>query len=294
MTGLATPFARIVLAFLLFPFTSAHAADDPRAALPVEARPCAVCHGNNGVSSQPGIPNLAGQRADYLAKQLRAMRASAQARLNRGIGEPLPLDSVHPGGRLDYRKTRDMDRQVLGLDNKSVTAIAGFFAALPRPCSPAAARAEPPKIVERCGVCHGRDGRDRPCSVPGRTASPLPSRPDPAPARRHPRRGVHRRRKRALERGHGPPGGADRRDGDRGAGRLVRRPAMRRGKITSFTAGRRPWPWPRRRAGGRRRRCRGSAPISVRPCRREARSGAGPASAPGPRRWFPERPRRCR
>jgi len=35
---------------------------------------CAGCHGPNGISTNPLWPNLAGQKADYTAKQLRAYR----------------------------------------------------------------------------------------------------------------------------------------------------------------------------------------------------------------------------
>ena len=36
---------------------------------------CAACHGANGVSVSPGIPNLAAQRARYIEKQLKAYRS---------------------------------------------------------------------------------------------------------------------------------------------------------------------------------------------------------------------------
>lgn len=34
------------------------------------AGPCRVCHGLDGVGAQPGMPHLAGQPAEYLAKAL--------------------------------------------------------------------------------------------------------------------------------------------------------------------------------------------------------------------------------
>lgn len=37
---------------------------------------CQGCHGTNGVSASPDIPNLAGQKSYYLAAQLRAFRAA--------------------------------------------------------------------------------------------------------------------------------------------------------------------------------------------------------------------------
>lgn len=39
---------------------------------------CAACHGENGVSVSDDIPNLAGQKAGYLAAQLTAFRAGAR------------------------------------------------------------------------------------------------------------------------------------------------------------------------------------------------------------------------
>ena len=41
---------------------------------PVSTGACVACHGSNGVSSNPEWPNLAGQKAGYLARQLRAFR----------------------------------------------------------------------------------------------------------------------------------------------------------------------------------------------------------------------------
>lgn len=36
---------------------------------------CAGCHGANGISNNPLWPNLAGQKAAYLAKQIRAFKS---------------------------------------------------------------------------------------------------------------------------------------------------------------------------------------------------------------------------
>ena len=40
-----------------------------------KAGPCAGCHGQNGISSNPLWPNLAGQPAAYLAKTMRDYRS---------------------------------------------------------------------------------------------------------------------------------------------------------------------------------------------------------------------------
>jgi cytochrome c553 len=42
------------------------------------AMPCAACHGENGISVSPAIPNLAGQKSAYLVAQLKAFRGGAR------------------------------------------------------------------------------------------------------------------------------------------------------------------------------------------------------------------------
>ena len=39
---------------------------------------CAACHGANGISAVPMYPNLAGQKAAYLAKQLKDFKSGAR------------------------------------------------------------------------------------------------------------------------------------------------------------------------------------------------------------------------
>jgi len=50
------------------------AAGDPLAG-EHKARPCAVCHGNEGVSISPLFPNLAGQKEAYIVSALKAFRS---------------------------------------------------------------------------------------------------------------------------------------------------------------------------------------------------------------------------
>jgi cytochrome c553 len=80
--GVATLLA--AFATLLAAFAAGHAQDapadlggpagDPLAGRKV-ARMCAVCHGINGLSKQPDAPNLAGQDAGYIQRQLAAFKA---------------------------------------------------------------------------------------------------------------------------------------------------------------------------------------------------------------------------
>ena len=56
---------------------SAMAAGDA-AAGKVKAAVCAACHGANGISANALWPNLAGQKADYIVKQLKAFKAGVR------------------------------------------------------------------------------------------------------------------------------------------------------------------------------------------------------------------------
>ena len=59
------------------------------------AQACSVCHGANGLSTQPDAPNLAGQPALYLATQLRAYRdGSRKHEVMSLMAKPLRDDEI--------------------------------------------------------------------------------------------------------------------------------------------------------------------------------------------------------
>ncbi len=69
---------KVVLACLRM-FAAVVALSAPAAAADIEAgrakaKPCNTCHGKDGIGTMPMFPNLAGQKAIYLAKQLKAFR----------------------------------------------------------------------------------------------------------------------------------------------------------------------------------------------------------------------------
>lgn len=72
MSRRALWWAALLLAGGALASRPAHAQD--RTAGARKAAACAVCHGANGISTQPDAPNLAGQPEAYLAAQLRAYR----------------------------------------------------------------------------------------------------------------------------------------------------------------------------------------------------------------------------
>lgn len=46
--------------------------------VPVDVTACQACHGENGISRNPRVPNLAGQQQAYLAAQLQAFKAGTR------------------------------------------------------------------------------------------------------------------------------------------------------------------------------------------------------------------------
>jgi len=65
-------FFFVLLTALMFASSSVIAAD--AAAGKAKSVVCAACHGPAGVSSNPMWPNLAGQKEQYLAKQIKDFR----------------------------------------------------------------------------------------------------------------------------------------------------------------------------------------------------------------------------
>lgn len=67
---------------------------------------CAACHGQNGISIAPIYPNLAGQKEEYLVKQIKAFRD-------------------------DVRKDPTMKPMVAPLSDEDAANLAAYFASLP-------------------------------------------------------------------------------------------------------------------------------------------------------------------
>ena len=105
---------------------------------------CAGCHGANGISSSPGVPNLAGQRAPYLYFELRNYQSGIRG------------DSA-------------MNNAVKFLNDDAVVKVAAYFASLepaqPRAASGTNAYVPKPDALQAgkaaaavCSGCHGEGG----------------------------------------------------------------------------------------------------------------------------------------
>jgi cytochrome c553 len=69
-----------------------------------KSAPCAVCHGQNGISPSPAFPNLAGQYPDYIQTAL----------------------THYQNGK---RKNPIMQAQVANLSQKDILDLAAYFSA---------------------------------------------------------------------------------------------------------------------------------------------------------------------
>lgn len=102
---------------------------------------CSGCHGANGVSETPAIPNLAGQRSAYLFLELKAYQSGA-------------------------RGDTPMNGQVKFLSDDALLKVSAYFASLDPPqaaaVNPAKAAIDPVQAgktaAAACAGCHGESG----------------------------------------------------------------------------------------------------------------------------------------
>ncbi len=78
----------LLTTLLICGMSSAYAAGDA-AAGKNKAAVCIACHGPNGVSIAPTYPNLAGQKAEYIAAQLKAYKSGERKGASAAIMAPM-------------------------------------------------------------------------------------------------------------------------------------------------------------------------------------------------------------
>lgn len=112
-----------------------------------KAAVCIACHGTNGVSINKDWPNLAGQHASYLVKQLKDFKAGTE------------------------RNNPVMTGIIANLNENDFADIAAFYASLPIPTAPASSiklqklgeslyrNGDFKRHVAACIACHGPDGQ---------------------------------------------------------------------------------------------------------------------------------------
>jgi cytochrome c553 len=128
---------RTILPVVLFSFLLGFEAErtaDPGAGK-AKAEACASCHGENGISGDPSVPNLAGQRSPYFVGTLKEFK--------RGI-----------------RKNPVMSPIAAGLSRTEMENLAAYYANLP----PMRSKGDPAFVAKGkvgyffCQECHGSLG----------------------------------------------------------------------------------------------------------------------------------------
>lgn len=126
---------------LLKPAKTANPAKGDANAGKAAATSCAGCHGDNGVSTSPDTPGLAGQDAEYLAAATKAYK--------------------------DGSRTEEAMKGIAGaLDDKTMRDLAAYYAA--QTPQPLAVR-KPLGLaewVDRCDRCHGVNGNSIDPTIP--------------------------------------------------------------------------------------------------------------------------------
>jgi cytochrome c553 len=111
---------------------------------------CSTCHGPYGVSVSPEFPNLAGQRAGYLAAQLVAFQEHARAEKAAhdfmwGIAGPLDSETI--GGLAKYYSEQKPAASRPGNPELVAKGKALFD------------KGAPDRGILACSTCHGADGQ---------------------------------------------------------------------------------------------------------------------------------------
>jgi len=127
---------------------------DPAKGQKIAAQVCVACHGADGNSSAPANPHLAGQHAEYTAKQLRDFKANKERKNPVMLGMATPLSPEDVRDVAAYYATQKpkpgaaKDKELVALGQK-----------LYRGGNPATG-------VPACASCHGPNGSGIPAQYP--------------------------------------------------------------------------------------------------------------------------------
>ena len=132
-------------------------AADPKAGA-VLAVECRACHGVAGIGVESTVPNIAGQKEDYLALQLLRFRQAFQNQ----FGDPASyvMRSSPP------RSNVVMDHLAGIMSNPDIQNLAAYYAGLSCRRNRPAASVPMPASMAFCTRCHGDDGVSATRDVP--------------------------------------------------------------------------------------------------------------------------------
>lgn len=154
--------------------TAAQPAPQPDAQAQIEATldTCFKCHGPGGVSRIPTRPTIAGQKADYVKRQLHIFKRAAAEHVadTDGDADDGLQAGADGGAKTPARSDPIMAHMAKGLSDAQIQGIAVAVAKLA--CDggqPQAKRANPPVMPQagkRCAPCHGVGGIGRKPYIP--------------------------------------------------------------------------------------------------------------------------------
>ncbi|XQW85314.1 c-type cytochrome [Thalassotalea piscium] len=152
---------KVIFSFVigLSMLTQAHAFEGDAQAGKTKAAVCAACHGANGISVADTYPNLAGQHADYIVKQLKAFQAGTRK-------DPVMSPMAMP---LSEQDMADVAAYFHGAKKAASTTSAAAPVSAPAPEAPKlvadalAGKAlyqngDKARGITACIACHGKDG----------------------------------------------------------------------------------------------------------------------------------------
>jgi len=128
-------------------------------------RACFECHGETGISRDSARPNIAGQKAEYLSRQLFTFRRSSDALSSAKDADAKEGDNNDGGGVAKPPASRSdplMSHMAAGLSDSKISHIARALSQMP--CDGGKAKPAPatppvkPPVALRCESCHGETG----------------------------------------------------------------------------------------------------------------------------------------
>lgn len=120
---------------------------------------CYQCHGVGGVSVIPTRPTIAGQKSEYIRRQLVAFKNSAPQGVQDRDGD---VDNGAKDSAIPVRNDPVMEHMAAGLPDPLIAPLADAISKLA--CDGGTAKAQHnnpparPAAAEACVVCHGVDG----------------------------------------------------------------------------------------------------------------------------------------
>ena len=132
---------------------------DPAAGQKVAEQVCAACHGADGNSTSPANPKLAGQHADYLAKQLHNFRVQAPATV-------AERQNAVMAGFAATLSDADMVNLASWFESQKLKPAVARDKALSDAGLQIYRRGIPEKNVPACAGCHAPNGAGMPAQYP--------------------------------------------------------------------------------------------------------------------------------